>query len=71
MRTNIVIDDDLMAEAMEATGAKTKREAVETALRELVQRRAQHEIVKLRGSGLIDPDYDIAEVRRNMPREFD
>ena len=29
MRTNIFIDDDLMAEAMEALGAKTKREAVE------------------------------------------
>ena len=33
MRTNIVIDDQLMADAMRASGAKTKKEAVEEALR--------------------------------------
>ena len=36
MRTNIEIDDTLMAEAMAALGAKTKREAVERALRRAV-----------------------------------
>jgi Arc/MetJ family transcription regulator len=36
MRTNIEIDDKLMREAMRATGAKTKRDAVEKALRKLV-----------------------------------
>jgi Arc/MetJ family transcription regulator len=41
MRTNIVIDDDLMAEAMEATGLKTKREAVELGLKTLVHLRKQ------------------------------
>ncbi|MFY8140434.1 MAG: type II toxin-antitoxin system VapB family antitoxin, partial [Caulobacter sp.] len=33
MRTNIVIDDDLMEEALKATGLSTKREAVDLALR--------------------------------------
>ena len=37
MRTNIEIDDALMAEAMRATGARTKREAVELALKSAVQ----------------------------------
>ena len=37
MRTNIIIDDELMAEAMSALGAKTKREAVETALRRSIK----------------------------------
>lgn len=37
MRTNIDIDDALMAEAMEATGARTKKEAVERALRQVVR----------------------------------
>lgn len=36
MRTNIDIDDELLAEAMEATGLPTKKAAVEAALRELV-----------------------------------
>lgn len=36
MRTNIDIDDKLMREAMKATGAKTKRAAIEKALRKLV-----------------------------------
>ena len=41
MRTNIEIDDKLMREAMKATGAKTKRAAVENALRKLVEVRAE------------------------------
>jgi len=49
MRTNIEIDDKLMAEALKATGAKTKREAVEVALRQAVQRRDQQSIRSLRG----------------------
>lgn len=49
MRTNIVIDDELMAQAMSASGAKTKREVVEEALRLMVQIRGQAEIRKFRG----------------------
>jgi Arc/MetJ family transcription regulator len=49
MRTNIVIDDDLMAEAMRATGLKTKREAVELGLKTLLRLRKQEEIRAFRG----------------------
>lgn len=49
MRTNIVIDDDLMAEALRATGVKTKREAVELGLRTLLQLRGQARIRDFRG----------------------
>ena len=38
MRTNIDIDDDLLAEAMAASGLSTKKATVEEALRRLVQR---------------------------------
>ena len=38
-RTNIVIDDDLILRAMELTGARTKREAVDCALRRLVEQK--------------------------------
>ena len=49
MRTNIVIDDKLMADALRLTGLKTKREAVELGLRTLLRLRQQEQIRHLRG----------------------
>jgi len=49
MRTNIVIDDALMEEALKVSRLKTKREAVEEGLRILVQRKKQENIRSLRG----------------------
>lgn len=49
MRTNIVIDDKLLDDAMKATGAKTKREAVELGLAALVRLKQQEKLRKLRG----------------------
>lgn len=49
MRTNIDIDDELMREAMQASGAATKRAAVERGLRLLIDTRAQRGIRRLRG----------------------
>jgi len=49
MRTNIDIDDDLMREAMRASGATTKRAVVEQGLRMLIDVRRQRAIKHLRG----------------------
>jgi Arc/MetJ family transcription regulator len=49
MRTNIVIDDALMKQAMQASGARSKREAVELGLRTLVKLQQQAEIRAFRG----------------------
>lgn len=49
MRTNIVIDDKLMEEALKVTGARTKREVVEQALRSLIQLKSQEELRGYRG----------------------
>jgi Arc/MetJ family transcription regulator len=49
MRTNIVIDDRLMADALKATGARSKREVVELGLRTLVQLKEQERIRGYRG----------------------
>ncbi len=68
MRTNIVIDDELVAEVMRVTHARSKREAVDLALRELLARRGQRELKALAGSELIDPDYEVRAVRRGMSR---
>mgnify|MGYP001065749289 FL=1 len=49
MRTNIVIDDQLMKDTLRATGLRTKREAVELGLRTLLRLRQQEEIRRFRG----------------------
>ena len=50
MRTNIDIDDDLMAQALAASGARTKKEAVTRALETMVRLARQEEIRRLRGA---------------------
>lgn len=65
MRTNIEIDDDLMAEAMTATGQTTKRATVEEGLRLLVRMRRQAEgFRELKGIGW---DGDLDEMRLDRP----
>ena len=49
MRTNIVIDDELMADALRLTGISTKREAVETGLRLLIRLKKQEAIKQFKG----------------------
>ncbi len=58
MRTNIVIDDKLMTDALKATGVNTKKEAVEQGLRLLIQRNKQQAIRKLRGKLRWEGDLD-------------
>ena len=58
MRTNIVIDDGLMADALKATGLSTKREAVEQGLKLLVRQNQQQAIRKLRGKLTWEGDLD-------------
>jgi len=63
MRTNIVIDDQLMAEALKTSGLKTKRDVVEQGLKLLVQLNKQQEIRKLRGR--IEWHGDLDDMRRS------
>ncbi len=58
MRTNIVIDDELMNEAMKLSKLKTKKAAVETGLKLLVQIKKQERIKSLRGKLRWDGDLD-------------
>ena len=58
MRTNIVIDDKLMAEALKASGARTKREAVELGLKTLLRLNQESELRKLRGKVQWEGDLD-------------
>jgi hypothetical protein len=61
MLTNIDIDEELIAEAMRISGARTKREAVDRALRDLVARGKRtrvRDFLAIAELGGIDPDYD-------------
>lgn len=60
MRTNIDIDDALMREALEVSGVRTKRQAVDLALHTLVRLKRQERIRGLRGIGW---DGDLATMR--------
>ena len=67
MRTNIDIDDDLMAEAQTRTPGATKRAVVEEALRLLIQTRRQGGLRKLRGKVKWEGDLDA--MRTDLPAE--
>ena len=61
MRTNVVIDDELMAKAIKYTGLKTKRAVIEEALRTLIALKSQEEVRELRGK--LDWEGDLNEMR--------
>lgn len=61
MRTNIEIDDSLMAEALAATGIKTKREAVELGLKTIIRLKQQEHIRQFRGK--LDWEGDLDHMR--------
>lgn len=67
MRTNIIIDDRLMREAMRVTGLTTKRAVVEEGLRLLVQVRAQTGIRRLRGKVRWQGNLDEMRAARIQP----
>jgi len=58
MRTNIVIDDSLMEDALKLTGLKTKKEAVELGLRTLIRLKKQEGIRRFRGKLHWEGDLD-------------
>lgn len=64
MRTNIDIDDDLMAKAMNLSGHKTKKETVEAALELLVRLKSQEAIRAARGK--LRWEGNLEEMRRDQ-----
>lgn len=66
VRTNIVLDDALVAEAMTRTGIKTKRALVEEALKTLIRLKHQESILALRGK--LHWEGDLDEMRTDPPR---
>lgn len=67
MRTNILIDDDLMNQALSVSGLKTKKEVVTMALEEFVQRRSQRNLLDLAGKIELADGYDYKDMRKERP----
>ena len=65
MRTNIVIDDELIRKAMQISGIKTKKEAVHTALLEFVNNRSRKDLRDLRGKIKFEAGYDYKNYRKD------
>lgn len=66
MRTTLVIDENLIDEAKEVSGAKTKKEAIEKALREFIRKRKSRKLLDLEGK--VELSYtveDLIKRRRN------
>ncbi len=64
VRTNIVLDDDLMEEALAVTGARTKKEVVHLALQELVRSRKKKNLADLAGRIRFREGFDPKSVRK-------
>ena len=64
MRTNIVLDDELVEEAFALTGVRTKRELVRLALEELIRRRRKRDLTELAGRIRLRDDFDHKALRR-------
>lgn len=64
MPTNLAIDDQLLEEALQLGGHRTKKATVNEALKEYIQRRKQLKILDLFGQIDYEPTYDHREQRR-------
>ena len=64
MATNLAIDEKLLAEAVRVGGLKTKKSAVNEALKEFIDRRKRKDILKMFGTVEMEPSYDYKESRR-------
>jgi len=69
MRTTLAINEDLLDEAKKLSGAKTKKETIEKALKELIQRRKSKKLIDLEGQ--VELSYTVEELikrrRKDVP----
>ena len=63
MATNLAIDDEILVMAQSIAGIKTKKDTVNLALKEFIQRRKQEEIISLFGKIKYEDDYDFKKMR--------
>ena len=67
MRTTLTIDEELLNEAKELSGARTKKEAIEVALEEFIRRRKAKKLLELEGK--IELSFTLDEFLKNRNRD--
>ena len=63
MATNLGINDDLLKDALEIGGYKSKKDTVNAALEEFIQRRRSEDVISLFGKVEYDEKYDYKKLR--------
>ncbi|HHH18953.1 MAG TPA: type II toxin-antitoxin system VapB family antitoxin [Campylobacterales bacterium] len=66
MRTNIVIDNELMEEAFKYTSLKSKKEIIHLALKEFVENAKRLSLLDLKGKIKFDENYDYKQLRESQ-----
>lgn len=69
MRTNVVLDENVVDEAFALTGIRTKRELIHTALKELIRKHKKKDLLDLAGKIQFREDFDHKKLRE-MNRDF-
>ncbi|MCD5414342.1 MAG: type II toxin-antitoxin system VapB family antitoxin [Clostridiales bacterium] len=64
LRTNILIDDEMMEQAMKLSGLTTKKDVVNKALYEFIQRAKRKNLAELQGEIQFTDDYNYKDMRR-------
>ena len=64
MRTNIVIDDELLNEAFSLSNARTKKDLIHEALREFIRLKSRKDLVDLAGAVRFHKNYDHKKLRK-------
>ncbi|MBW1981631.1 MAG: type II toxin-antitoxin system VapB family antitoxin [Deltaproteobacteria bacterium] len=67
MRTNIVIDDDLLREAFSVSNARTKKESIHEAVREYIRLKKRKDLRELAGAVNFHKNYDHKKLRKLRP----
>jgi Arc/MetJ family transcription regulator len=65
MRTNIVLDESLIAEGFKLSGVKTKKDLIHQALKEFIAGRKRHNLLNLEGKILFADGYDYKTLRED------
>ncbi len=65
MRTNIVLDDELVEEAFRLTGIKTKKELIREALKILIKEKKKRKLSELQGKIKFSSNYDYKKMRES------
>lgn len=66
-RTNVVLDTDLLDEAVRLTGFKTKKDVIVCALQELIKQRSRKKLLAIRHAGLWQGDLNALRENRHDP----